>query len=155
MTHNDTGNVEVTLDEVLITHELARRPARAPDHRAESRALTLLSQELVTHPRGVLQRLAELALQLCRAGTAGVSILEHGAKGDVFRWHAMAGAHAAALGAKVPRAHSPCGVVIERNMTLLFDGPARRFSSPGLMSISPTQRSGTVCCSKARAAFAS
>jgi PAS domain S-box-containing protein len=128
MTHNDTGNVEATLDEVLITHELARRPARAPDHRAESRALTLLSQELVTHPRGVLQRLAELALQLCRAGTAGVSILEHGAKGDVFRWHAMAGAHAAALGAAVPRANSPCGVVIERNTTLLFDGPARRFA---------------------------
>ena len=128
MTHNDTGNVEVPLDEVLITHELARRPARAPDHRAESRALTLLSQELVTHPRGVLQRLAELALQLCRAGTAGVSILEHGAKGDMFRWHAMAGAHAAAIGSAVPRANSPCGVVIERNTTLLFDGPARRFA---------------------------
>jgi hypothetical protein len=44
MTHNDTGNVEVTLDEVLITHELARRPVRAPDHLAESRALTLLGQ---------------------------------------------------------------------------------------------------------------
>ncbi len=129
MTHNDTGNVEVPLDEVLITHELARRPVRAPDHRAESRALTLLSQELVTHPRGVLQRLAELALQLCRAGTAGVSILEPGADGDVFRWHAMAGAHAAALGGAVPRGDSPCGVVIERNTTLLFDGPARRFAS--------------------------
>ncbi len=129
MTHNDTGNVEVTLDEVLITHELARRPVRAPDHRAESRALTLLSQELVTHPRGVLQRLAELALQLCRAGTAGVSILEPGADGDVFRWHALAGAHAAALGGAVPRGDSPCGVVVDRNTTLLFDGPARRFAS--------------------------
>ncbi|WP_413672229.1 GAF domain-containing protein [Massilia cellulosiltytica] len=129
MTHNDTGNVEVTLDEVLITHELARRPVRAPDHRAESRALTLLGQELVTHPRGVVQRLAELALQLCRAGTAGVSILESGPHGDVFRWHALAGAHAAALGGAVPRGDSPCGVVIERNTTLLFDGPARRFAS--------------------------
>ncbi|SDC72264.1 PAS domain S-box-containing protein [Massilia sp. PDC64] len=129
MTHNDTGNVEATLDEVLITHELARRPVRAADHRAESRALTLLSQELVTHPRGVLQRLAELALQLCRAGTAGVSILEPGTHGDVFRWHAMAGAYASLAGATVPRANSPCGVVVERNTTLLFDGPARRFAS--------------------------
>jgi PAS domain S-box-containing protein len=129
MTHNDTGNVEATLDEVLITHELARRLVRAPDHRAESRALTLLSRELVTRPHGVLQRLAELVLQLCRAGTAGVSILEHGADGDVFRWHAMAGAYAAMAGGTVPRGDSPCGVVIERNTTLLFDGPARRFAS--------------------------
>jgi PAS domain S-box-containing protein len=129
MTHNDTGNVEASLDEVLITHELARRPARAPDHRAENRALTLLSRELVTHPHGVLQRLAELALQLCRAGSAGVSVLERGDHGDVFRWHALAGAHAAAAGATVARADSPCGVVVERNTTLLFDGPARHFAS--------------------------
>jgi PAS domain S-box-containing protein len=129
MTHNDTGNVEATLDEVLITHELARRPARAPDHRAESRALTLLSGELVTHPHGVLQRLAELALQLCRAGTAGVSVLERGEDGDVFRWPAVAGEHTGVLGGTIPRADSPCGVVVERNTTLLFDAPDRCFAS--------------------------
>jgi PAS domain S-box-containing protein len=129
MTHNDTGNVEVSLDEVLITHELARRPARAPDYCAESRALTLLSRELVTHPQGVLQRLAELALQLCRAGTAGVSVLERGADGDVFRWPAVAGVHADVLGGAIPRHDSPCGIVIERNTTLLFDAPDRYFAS--------------------------
>jgi len=129
MTHNDTGNVEATLDEVLITHELARRPARAPDHCAESRALALLSRELVTHPHGVLQRLAELALQLCRAGTAGVSVLEHHEDGDVFRWPAVAGAHADVLGSAIPRGDSPCGIVVERNTTLLFDAPDRHFAS--------------------------
>ena len=56
MTHNDTGNVDASLDDVLITQELARRPARAPDYHAQSRALTLLSRELVTNPRGVPQR---------------------------------------------------------------------------------------------------
>jgi PAS domain S-box-containing protein len=129
MTHNDTGNVEATLDDVLITHELARRPARAPDHCAENRALTLLSRELVTHPHGVLQRLAELALQLCRAGTAGVSVLERGEDGDVFRWPAVAGAHADILGSAIPRADSPCGIVVERNTTLLFDAPDRCFAA--------------------------
>ncbi|WP_075795038.1 GAF domain-containing protein [Massilia putida] len=129
MTHNDTGNVEVSLDEVLITHELARRQARAPDYCAESRALTLLSRELVTHPQGVMQRLAELALQLCRAGTAGVSVLERGQDGDVFRWPAVAGTYAGVLGGAVPRHDSPCGVVIERNTTLLFDAPERCFAS--------------------------
>jgi len=129
MTDNDTGNVEVSLDEVLITHELARRQARAPDYCAESRALTLLSRELVTHPQGVLQRLAELALQLCRAGTAGVSVLERGADGDVFRWPAVAGVHAEVLGGAIPRHDSPCGIVIERNTTLLFDTPDRHFAS--------------------------
>jgi len=129
MTHNDTGNVDVSLDDVLITHELARRPARAPDYCAESRALTLLSRELVTHPQGMMQRLAELALQLCRAGTAGVSVLERGGDGDVFRWPAVAGAYAGLLDGAIPRHDSPCGVVVERNTTLLFDAPDRCFAS--------------------------
>ena len=129
MTHNDTGDVDASLDDVLITQELARRPARAPDYRAQSRALTLLGRELVTNPRGVPQRLAELVLQLCRAGSAGISVLEPATHGDAFRWIALAGAHAAALGSTAPRADSPCGVVIERNMTLLFEAPGRRFAS--------------------------
>jgi PAS domain S-box-containing protein len=129
MTHDDTGNVVATLDEVLITHELARRPARAPDYRAESRALALLSHDLVTHPHGVLQRLAELILQLCRAGTAGVSVLEHGADGDVFRWPAVAGACADLLDGAIPRDDSPCGIVVERNTTLLFEAPDRHFAT--------------------------
>jgi len=129
MTHNDTGNVDASLDDVLITQELARRPARAPDYRAQSRALTLLGRELVTNPRGVTQRLAELVLQLCRAGSAGISVLEPGPHGDVFRWTAVAGDYAHVLGSTVPRDASPCGVVVERNMTLLFAAPARHFAS--------------------------
>lgn len=65
-----------SLDDVLITAELARRPQREPDYKAESRALTALAQALASRPEQVLQKLAELAMELCRADSAGISVLE-------------------------------------------------------------------------------
>jgi len=112
------------LDAVLITGELARRPARAPDLAAENRALAALALEMAGQPQRVLHKLAELIIELCRADSAGVSILE---AGDGFRWHATAGAMADSLGAVMPRDASPCGIVVERRTVLLFDRPARCF----------------------------
>jgi hypothetical protein len=63
------------VDDVLITHELARRPSRAPAYEAESRALGLLAQEMANNPSGVLRKCAELVMELCHADSAGVSIL--------------------------------------------------------------------------------
>ncbi|HEX2541815.1 MAG TPA: ATP-binding protein, partial [Caldimonas sp.] len=124
-----------TLDDVLITGDLAVRPRRAPDHEAENRALSALAEQLATDPAGVLQKVAELVLTLCRAGSAGVSILEPGAGRGVFRWHATAGAFAAHLGGTLSRDASPCGVVIDRKEVLLFNHPARFF--PELRGVEP------------------
>jgi PAS domain S-box-containing protein len=117
-----------SLGEVLITGELARRPSRPPDMVAENRALLELTDELADNPGGVLQRIAELAMQLCRAESAGVSIMEPGGMHGLFRWKAVAGRFAANLNGTMPREASPCGIAITRNHPLLFLQPQRFFA---------------------------
>ncbi|MBV9658643.1 MAG: PAS domain S-box protein [Verrucomicrobia bacterium] len=124
-----------SVDDVLITSELARRPAREPDYNAESRALSELAQELARNPRGVLQRLAHLVIELCHADSAGVSVLESGGERAIFRWHAAAGAFAPSLQGTIPREASPCGTVIERDRVLLFRDAERFF--PALREVQP------------------
>jgi signal transduction histidine kinase/ActR/RegA family two-component response regulator len=117
-----------TLQSVLCTKELERRPSRAPDYRAENQALVTLSQALTHSPGSVLQSLVNMALKLCRAHSAGISLLEEegppgslSARGDHFRWHAVAGQWAPLVwDTTTPRGDSPCGTVLDRNNTLLF-----------------------------------
>jgi signal transduction histidine kinase len=124
----------VPLDAVITTEELRRRPFRPPDHEAESRALAdimqVLAETVGAGEDGVtrmLQTLVERALRLCRASSAGVSILEEQRAGDVFRWRAVAGEWARFIGGSMPRASSPCGVVLDRNTPMLMSHPERHF----------------------------
>ncbi|ACL62978.1 GAF domain-containing protein [Methylobacterium nodulans] len=121
------GDLPIGVDDVLITAELASRPSRTPDYEAESRALGLLAQEMATNPDRVLQRCAELVIELCHADSAGISILEPGGTTGIFRWHAAAGRFAANLHGTMPREASPCETVIARNSVLLFNEAERFF----------------------------
>ena len=112
-----------TLDEVNVTTELGRRAHRTPDVAAEHRALTLLATALERNPGNMIQRLAEVALELCRADTVAVHLLD----GDVFRCEAAAGRSALALQGTRPRHASPCGVCVDRNAVQLIRRPDRRF----------------------------
>ena len=107
----------VTLDEVDITAELSRRPHRQPDYREENRALVQLAQEMATNPKNILQKLVEIAFTLCRADTAGISLLETHHGEAVFRWEALAGVYAPHRNNTMPRDASPCGTTIDRNAT--------------------------------------
>src|SRR4051812_24446334 len=122
-----TGRTAARLEDVLATEELARRPARPPDFEAENRALVRLAREMATHPETILQKLVDAALELCRAESAGVSILEPCDGPGVFRWHAVAGRFAPNVGGTMPRDLSPCGAVLDRDAVLLFADPARHF----------------------------
>ena len=116
------------LDDVLTTSELAARPSRSPDHAAENTALLALADGLTESPANLLKQLANAAIQLTGAGSAGVSVLED-ADGDsrsgLFRWWATAGAFARFDGTTTPRVFSPCGIVLDRNATQLMANPAR------------------------------
>jgi signal transduction histidine kinase len=106
------------LRQVIRTDALSQRVPRAPDHTAENRALVELARALSRTPAGILEVLAQKALQLCAAGSAGISILD--SDGTQFRWHALAGRWGPYLGAVMPRNHSPCGVVLERDAPQLM-----------------------------------
>jgi PAS domain S-box-containing protein len=114
-----------TLQSVLSTAELSKRPSRAPDYAAESRALIALAEQLTTSPAGILQKLVETALTLCGAQSAGISLLE--ADGKRFHWPAIAGQWAEHLGGGTPREYGPCGTVLDNNAALLFSHPERDF----------------------------
>ena len=69
-------HVPASLDDVLITAELGRRPVRATDYEAEARALTAVAEAMAASPQAILQKLVETALETCRSDSAGISILE-------------------------------------------------------------------------------
>ncbi|HEX6986790.1 MAG TPA: PAS domain S-box protein, partial [Planctomycetaceae bacterium] len=112
---------------MLATEELSRRPSRPPEHAAEAAALTALAEAMAGSPQALLQKLAETVLDLCRADSAGISILETEGESAVFRWPAIAGEWAGHAGGSLPRDASPCGVVLDRDAPLLFAEPGRHF----------------------------
>jgi hypothetical protein len=116
----------VSLDSVISTAELHRRPTRAPNHVAENDALIALAEKMATSPNEVLQKLAETALTLCHAQTCGISLL--GSDGEHFYWPAIAGQWAPHVGGGTPREFSPCGTVLDRDAAQLMSHPERHFA---------------------------
>jgi signal transduction histidine kinase len=117
----------VPLERVISTSALNRRPTRAPNHAAENRALVRLAQGMAQSPREILQILTDEALELCRAGSAGISIIENDGDGQIFRWHALSGALSPHLWGTTPRNFSPCGTVVDRNCVELMSHLERHF----------------------------
>lgn len=118
---------EVALDRVISTQELNHRPRRPANHEAENRALVRLASVMAHSPREILQTLTDEALDLCRAGSAGISIIEDEGEDQIFRWHALSGALSSHLWGTTPRNFSPCGTVVDRNSVLLMSHPERHF----------------------------
>ena len=124
---------QVSLESVLSTGELSARPARPPDYQAENRALLAIVQHMADSPQTTLQKLAEVALDVCRAGSAGVSLVSK--ENGNFYWPAIAGAWKPHIGSGTPRHFGPCGVVLDRNAAQLFTHPERYY--PYLTPASP------------------
>jgi PAS domain S-box-containing protein len=116
------------LEDILITDELKRRPARRPDYEAENRALAALAEAMAISPATILQAMVETAIELCRADSAGISILEPDGGEGRFRWHAIAGTFAAHAGKGLAREGSPCGLVLDWNTPVLLAYPERHFA---------------------------
>jgi PAS domain S-box-containing protein len=112
---------------MVSTAELSRRPARAPDYEAENRALVNLSAAMAGSPEGVLQKLAEAALSLCHAHSAGLSLLEDGDQKSRFHWRAIAGRWSPHVNGGTPRDFGPCGTVLDRNIPMVCSHPERDF----------------------------
>lgn len=117
-------------DDVLITHELYKRPARPADLSTELNAHRELSSLMANDPLLAIRRFLDLALELCpAAGSAGLSELtEHSDGEQVFEWTALAGAFAPYEGGSTPRHFSPCGLCLDNHHTILLDRPGRLFT---------------------------
>lgn len=117
----------VSLESILCTEELRRRPSRLPDYEKENRALVaLLGALLDSHPN-ILQTLADTILDVIRCDSSGVSLLTKEDGGKRFYWPAIAGMWRPHIGGGTPRDFGPCGDVLDRNCTLLFKHFERRY----------------------------
>ncbi|MEZ0606080.1 ATP-binding protein [Paraburkholderia sp. IW21] len=113
----------------LITAVLDERSHRAPDFAAENDALHRLARALTSPDAAMLQTLADMALNLCDAGSAGIGLREHCADGvPAFRWAALSGHCAAFAGTVVPSDDSPSGVTLRLSEAQLFSFPQRHFA---------------------------
>jgi PAS domain S-box-containing protein len=118
---------EASLESILCTEELHRRPSRPPDHDKENRALVALVSALADSPTTILQTLAETILEITQSDSAGLSLLTKEDGGKRFYWPAIAGMWNPHLGGGTPRNFGPCGDVLDRNCTLLFRHFERRY----------------------------
>lgn len=119
----------LTLDDILLTEELSRRSPSPPNWQAEVRAMQTLAAQMARNSETLLQSLVDVALELCQAGTAGVSLLETPPEGEeVFCWNVLAGQLAEFVGGTVPRNFSPCGVCLDRGAPQLYSHPERYFT---------------------------
>jgi GAF domain-containing protein len=119
----------VRVEVVLITQELADRPSRSRKSDAENEVLQALLRTMAQEPGRLLDDLAAAAVELCGAGSAGVSLLEVTPEGKrIFRWVALAGALAKYIGGHTPRDWSPCGTCLDHKAPVLFSYPARAFT---------------------------
>ena len=125
----------VSLEAILCTEELRRRPWRPPDYEKENRALVALAGALVESPFNILQTLAETILDVTQCDSSGLSLLTKDDGGKRFYWPAIAGEWKRHIGGGTPRDFGPCGDVLEQNRTLLFRHFERRY--PYFIPITP------------------
>jgi signal transduction histidine kinase len=121
------GEATATLEDILITQKLNQRPQRAPNFEAENRALLQIAECMTKQPQLLPQLLTDLAVQLCKAGSAGISLLIEDDGEQFFEWVALSGEYAPYLRGRTPRHFSPCGTTMDRGAPQLFYAPARRF----------------------------
>ena len=129
-----------SLESILCTEELLRRPSRPPDYEKENRALVRLVSALADSPSTIFRTLAETIEDITQCDSAGLSLLTRDGKtphvdGQRFYWPAICGMWNPHVGGGTPRNFGPCGDVLDQNRTLLFTHFERRY--PYLMPVSP------------------
>jgi two-component sensor histidine kinase len=114
------------VDDVFITEELTSRPVPAADYLREKLALQDIARQMAEHPAEVLPRLVTLAMEICEADSAGISLFEpQPGTAGVFRWHHLVGVLEKFTGATTPRDFSPCGICLDQQRATLSRNPER------------------------------
>ncbi len=115
-------------NDVIITSEFQRRTARVESLALELAALKHLTNFLTAEPSVVLNELATVLVQVCDAGSVGVTLEERRHSTETLQCAAAAGQLASELHQWVPR-DSPSGTVIDRQRAEVFHRPERFYPS--------------------------
>lgn len=117
-----------SLEDVVISDSLLSRPLHTVHSRVEINAMYELAELLAQGAPALLKRLAQMAIELCHAGSGGISMLESHDGGLLFRWRALAGTLERYEGGSTPREWSPCGQCLKAAKPMLYLHPARFFT---------------------------
>ncbi|HEY6641106.1 histidine kinase dimerization/phosphoacceptor domain -containing protein [Povalibacter sp.] len=122
------GETGIQPGDLRTSRALLRAPSKQPDLPAQLAAFCELSVALVDDPRAAIRRSLEIAIRLCGAGSAGLSILSSNDSGhETVRWEMVSGALAPHEGIETPRDLSPCGLCLDANETVLIGQPEQAF----------------------------
>lgn len=123
---------------ILTTHNLTSRAVRQGDLAAEALIMREVTRLVSDNPKNGIKRFLDLTMQLCEAGSAGLSTITNNAEGiDVFYWDEVSGALEAFTGATTPIDYSPCSLCLAAGESVLVEHPERAFSyfPPGIPEI--------------------
>jgi His Kinase A (phospho-acceptor) domain len=102
------------LHDLLGDAEFAARTSTRRDAHRESIAFRRLAKVFTESPEIILRNLVEIAVELCDADSAGVSLEENDDPTNPrFRWIAVAGSFEKYLNGTTPRHYSPCGTCLD------------------------------------------
>lgn len=106
---------DVSLADVVVTHELDHRPAPDTDHMRVKEAILELATNMADAPERVLPRFVDLAMETAGGVSSGISVYEP----PMFRWAFLRGSLAVFEGSQTPRNFSPCGLTLDEDCPLL------------------------------------
>jgi signal transduction histidine kinase len=122
--------------DVLDIHSLpafTSRRLHIRDVATQVKGMQRLAKAFVDDPDTILQELVNLAVELCGADSADISIERPDSTDDEFyEWVATAGVYSSFLNAILPRQPSACGICLQRGRPQLFRVRKRFFDILGV-----------------------
>jgi hypothetical protein len=116
-----TGDTGLEIIDLREDDSFAARQLHVRDVILQMEGMQRLARAFVNHPETILQELANAAVELCGADSAGITVeREDGNDQAFYEWVATAGVYAGFLSATLPRNPNPCGVCLERGGPQLF-----------------------------------
>jgi hypothetical protein len=129
-TDADTGLLVVDIDG---NAGFAERTRHTRDFDAQMSALQRIAHAFVDRPESILQELVNSAVSLCRADSAGISVVRDDSTDEnYYHWVATAGQYSGFLDAVLPRFPSACGICLERGRPQHFTVAKRFFDIMGI-----------------------
>ncbi len=133
MTASFTEETGLEVFDLRDDAEFASRTLHPRDAARQMSGLQRLSRAFVENPNTILQELVNIAIDLCEADSAGISIEKaDGTDENFYQWIAAAGDYEPFFNAMLPRYPSACGICLERGEAQHFRVGKRFFDILGV-----------------------
>jgi hypothetical protein len=121
------------IDDLELSHEFSFRVEQGRQPREPFESLQRMARIFAQAPERMLQDIADAAIELCNADSAGVSVENSdGNRVPVFHWVAASGQYAKFRGSVLPKAQLPCRISLETMRAQHIRVPGKHFAAMGI-----------------------